>query len=405
VQGKEELGNSNKGMISGSVKVSRIQPLSGRTISWDPSEECMAGDDQDLVLCEFGSGALEKLLRAFTRQLHGVRHAEDPEYIHRMRVSSRRLRAAMPVFQVCFSRKEYKQWLREIRRVTRALGEARDLDVQILFLQAYRGRVDPLTYTIRPGGGTEDASKVLDQGSSSVSGSLAPDPGKNAEGIEYLSHLLKTKREAIQPRITNALDTLEQSGAINSMDTVFRATMKKRRKSTSKWEGKGVRPFAAASLSSALEELVSYEESLHQPDAKSEHHAMRIAAKRLRYRLEIFRPLYGKDISGAIRVTKHLQTLLGELHDCDVWIGMLPDQFERDHPGQAGTGGEPGVPPEVEAQIRAFIDDQKEYREILYNQAIRYWKRITGDAFFPALQETIKAGVVANLVVEERKTK
>jgi CHAD domain-containing protein len=365
----------------------------------------MPGTGQDLSLCEYGSNALEKLLRAFTRQLHGVRHAEDPEYIHRMRVSSRRLRAAMPVFQGCFSRKEYRQWMREIRRVTRALGEARDLDVQILFLQAYREQMDSLKHPIRPGGETEAPAKFPDPGLSSVSFSPAPDPGKEAQGIEYLSHLLQAKREALQPGISDALDTLERCGAIASMDEVFRAMMKKKRKSASKWAGKGVRPFAAASLSSALDELVSYEESLHQPDAKSEHHAMRIAAKRLRYRLEIFRPLYGNKIARAIRVTKRLQTLLGELHDCDVWIEILPDMLEREHPGPVGSGGETRVPPEVAARIRVFIDDQEHYREILYHQVIRYWKRAVGDAFFQSLQETIRTGAVPDPGIEKRKTK
>jgi CHAD domain-containing protein len=365
----------------------------------------MAGAGQDQSLCDYGSNELEKLLRVFTRQLHGVRHAEDPEYVHRMRVSSRRLRAAMPVFQGCFSRKEYRQWIREIRRVTRALGEARDLDVQILFLQAYREQIGAIPNPIRPEGETETPGKVPGPGLVSVSFSLVPDPGKEAQGIEYLSHLLQAKREALQPGISDALDTLERSGAIASMNEVFRAMMKKRRKMASKWAKREVRPFAAASLSSALDELVSYEESLHQPDAKSEHHAMRIAAKRLRYRLEIFRPLYGNTLARAIRVTKRLQTLLGELHDCDVWIEILPDMLEREHPGPDGSGGETRVPPEVAARIRVFIDDQEHYREILYHQVIRYWKRAAGDAFFQSLQETIRTGAVPDPGVEKRKTK
>jgi CHAD domain-containing protein len=352
----------------------------------------MAGSEEDLYLCEFGCKVLEKLLRVFTRQLHGVRHAEVPEYIHQMRVSPRRLRAAMPVFQDCFPRKEFKRWLREIRRVTSALGEARDLDVQILFLQRYRERVHPSPHTIRPEEGSEDAAKIFDQESLSASGSPAPDPDENAAGIEYISHVLKSKREALQPQITNALDTLEQSGAIASMETIFRATMGKKRKKASKWAREGVQPFAAASLLSALDELLSFEESLHQPDAQSEHHAMRIAAKRLRYRLEIFRPLYGREVSRAIRVMKRLQTLLGELHDCDVWIEMLPGMLERESPGCPGTGGETGVPHEVAVQIRAFIEDQKKYRDALYKQVIRYWKRKTRDEFFPELRETIPAG-------------
>jgi CHAD domain-containing protein len=360
----------------------------------------MADGGGDLFLCEFGSEVLKKLLLIFTRQLHGVRHAEDPEYIHRMRVSSRRLRAAMPVFQDCFPRKQYKQWLREIRRVTRVLGDARDLDVQILFLQAYQRRVDPHQRTIQPDKQTEDTVKDRSQRSSSGSGSLAPD--MSTVGTGYILHLLKSKREALQPRIADALDILEESGTISSMDAVFRATMKKRRNNGSHASRKGVQPFAAASLSSAMEELLSFEESLYQPDARTEHHAMRIAAKRLRYRLEIFRPLYGTDISEAIRVMKRLQTLLGELHDCDIWIEMLPGMLKKENPLFAG---EDTAIFKAEIQIRAFIDDQKEYRNTLYNHVIRYWKRKTRDEFFPRLQETIMARAVSNTTTRKSNSK
>ena len=43
----------------------------------------------------------------------------------------------MPLFKVCFRRKEYKEWLCEIKKVTRLLGDARDLDVQIVFVEQY----------------------------------------------------------------------------------------------------------------------------------------------------------------------------------------------------------------------------------------------------------------------------
>ncbi len=62
---------------------------------------------------------------------------DDIEYVHRTRVTSRRLRAALPLFKYCFRRKEFKEWLCEIKKVTRLLGEARDLDVQIVLVEQY----------------------------------------------------------------------------------------------------------------------------------------------------------------------------------------------------------------------------------------------------------------------------
>ena len=54
-----------------------------------------------------------------------------------MRVASRRLRAALPLFRTCFPAKQYTRWMHEIAIITRALGEARDTDVQIAYLTRY----------------------------------------------------------------------------------------------------------------------------------------------------------------------------------------------------------------------------------------------------------------------------
>ena len=48
---------------------------------------------------------------------------------------------------------------------------------------------------------------------------------------------------------------------------------------------------------------------------------MRIAAKRLRYVLEITESCFGEEAVAARRAAKELQTILGDIHDCDV---MLP---------------------------------------------------------------------------------
>jgi CHAD domain-containing protein len=49
-------------------------------------------------------------------------------------------------------------------------------------------------------------------------------------------------------------------------------------------------------------------------------HDMRIAAKRLRYILEITGPVFGPYAKTATRMIKDLQELLGEIHDCDVQV-------------------------------------------------------------------------------------
>jgi CHAD domain-containing protein len=56
---------------------------------------------------------------------------EDIEYLHDMRVGSRRLRASLSVFGKVFSKDEFRDLDKEAGRVTDALGVVRDLDVQL----------------------------------------------------------------------------------------------------------------------------------------------------------------------------------------------------------------------------------------------------------------------------------
>jgi CHAD domain-containing protein len=55
----------------------------------------------------------------------------DIERVHRMRVATRRLRAALEVFAPALDRKEGKRALAEVKALAGALGERRDRDVQL----------------------------------------------------------------------------------------------------------------------------------------------------------------------------------------------------------------------------------------------------------------------------------
>ncbi len=78
----------------------------------------------------------------------GVLGLADIEPLHDMRVASRRLRAALEVFEPCFPRKEHRRVLREVRRLADALGERRDRDVTI---KAVRGFSAEMPSADQPG--------------------------------------------------------------------------------------------------------------------------------------------------------------------------------------------------------------------------------------------------------------
>ncbi len=82
-----------------------------------------------------------------------------------------------------------------------------------------------------------------------------------------------------------------------------------------------LRPNAALIVRTRLDELRGFGDKALMPEAGAEQHGMRIAAKRLRYVLEIVGPCIGEEAKAARDAAKQLQSVLGDLHDCDL---MLP---------------------------------------------------------------------------------
>ena len=71
----------------------------------------------------------------------GVLDTSDIERVHDMRVASRRLRAALEIFEPCFEEKPFRETLAAVKRLADALGERRDRDVAIVSLQSFNSQM------------------------------------------------------------------------------------------------------------------------------------------------------------------------------------------------------------------------------------------------------------------------
>jgi CHAD domain-containing protein len=71
----------------------------------------------------------------------GVLDLDQVEGVHDMRVATRRLRAALEVFEPCFPHKRHRKALRRVKALADALGVRRDLDVEIELLESLAGEV------------------------------------------------------------------------------------------------------------------------------------------------------------------------------------------------------------------------------------------------------------------------
>ncbi|MBM3493943.1 MAG: CHAD domain-containing protein [Armatimonadetes bacterium] len=86
---------------------------------------------------------------------------------------------------------------------------------------------------------------------------------------------------------------------------------------------------AAIIICSRVQDLLEWERWIREPERVAELHRMRIAAKRLRYTLELFEPIVGKPVSAAIESMKEVQELLGSIHDLDVVTPLLVTDLRR----------------------------------------------------------------------------
>jgi CHAD domain-containing protein len=77
-----------------------------------------------------------------------VLDVSDIERVHDMRVATRRLRAALEIFEPCFPPPQHSEALGEVKAVADALGERRDADVTIAALERF---AEGLAAPDRPG--------------------------------------------------------------------------------------------------------------------------------------------------------------------------------------------------------------------------------------------------------------
>ncbi|GHO87341.1 CHAD domain-containing protein [Dictyobacter formicarum] len=83
--------------------------------------------------------------------------------------------------------------------------------------------------------------------------------------------------------------------------------------------GKNARAIARVRLA----EMFSWETYVDDPYAVQNLHNLRIAAKRLRYTLEIFEDTFPEECASIIKDVEQIQEELGSLHDNDVMVALL----------------------------------------------------------------------------------
>jgi CHAD domain-containing protein len=96
----------------------------------------------DTPFHEAAAAAVDVRAEELFAHAEGVLDKDDIERVHDMRVATRRLRAVMEIFSVCFPKDDYRSALRDVKALADALGERRDPDVAIDTLRGIEAELD-----------------------------------------------------------------------------------------------------------------------------------------------------------------------------------------------------------------------------------------------------------------------
>jgi CHAD domain-containing protein len=309
----------------------------------------------DESLCVFGAIALQRYQDALRQEIEGVRLGKDIECIHRMRVASRRMRSALDLFKACLPPKHFPTWEKEYRKVTSALGAARDIDVQI---------------------------ERLTEFASSTAG-----PREQA-GLRRLKMRLGQRRSALQVKVIGSLDQMENNGVLADVQRRLAPLLKKQ--SQTYLFSPAVYSRAHETITARLEGFLSYEEFVNRPECVEELHMLRISAKRLRYTMETFATLYPGELKEALQACRKTQDLLGDLHDCDVWIELLPEFLAEERIRTQDYFGNLNGYFRLIPGIECFLAERRQARDTTYQNFTAFWEKQRAQGTWQNLRDQIQ---------------
>ncbi len=235
--------------------------------------------DASMTVGEVALANLRRYLSAWHLHEPGARLGDDPEELHDLRVAGRRLDAIL---------RQFKSYLpapllrirRTLKTVLRALGSARDVDVALLELEAFRRGL----------------------------------PDSEREGLEPLKRHLETEGVAARARMLSVLDSVWVQKSLQEFTSLLAASS-------------AAPPHSSPALvSAAAPELIRrrYRKlrraaDLLTPDSSMEaYHEVRGRSKRLRYALEAVAVIYGKPADAMLRTLRGWQEKLGVQQDAGV---------------------------------------------------------------------------------------
>lgn len=308
-----------------------------------------------------GEAARKTFVFHFQEMLYyekGTRESKDIEKLHKMRVATRRMRAAFRVFKHYLDMKRLKPIHKGLKRTGRKLGSMRDLDVFWDKTQAY---LDTL-------------------------------PPERQEELDPLREVWEEEREKVREELLSYLDGDTYAEFKESFAILLRRDDAWKVKTMTK-KGRAkphrVSNVVPISIYKCMADVLAYEEWVTTPNVPLKQlHRLRIAGKRLRYTLEFFEEVLSPQTEKAIKLMKKLQDHLGDVQDALVASELLRDFLTWGTWGRSKDQDMPKEPILAPGVATYLADRQGE----LYRQLRTFpetWVYFQSDSFKEMIAEII----------------
>jgi CHAD domain-containing protein len=246
-----------------------------------PGERSAAARDP---VRDLGREIVARQVRELRRNEPGTIEGKDREFLHDMRVATRRIRAALRLFRDELGNEEAGRLRRELGWLGKLLGSARDLDVLSLRLPAELERV---------GGDPVSAARILE--------------------------LVGARRARTRAELEAALESERYRALLDELEDFAGAPGGPRMKSRLR----GAREVAAKRCTQALRRVLRWRKGDDPALSADALHRLRIDFKQLRYACEFFLDVFRVESRSALRRIVAFQDCLGAHQDAVVAMQLL----------------------------------------------------------------------------------
>ena len=339
---KEDWAEELLRTAAGRDDVARTEPArTGATVRERGKGPGVTGDDP---FGEAGRKVLRHNLAAMLSREAGVRAGGDAEEIHKMRVATRRMRAAWRVFGEAYEPRRVRGYTKELRSVARRLGAVRDLDVLI-------------------GGASDHAEGLSDA---------------EREALRPLLDDWERRRDEARASLLGALDSDGYRRFVDDYQE-FVSSPGLGLVAVQAGSPQRVKEMAGSRIWAAYEQLRAYDAMVRWAD-ETTLHELRISGKRFRYTLEFFQEPLGPEARPLIERVTELQDELGALNDASV-AGGLGRDFLRASLATLGSASVDGIGRYVATQDRRIRGNRR--------SVVPIWRRLMQPAFRASLGRVI----------------